>query len=314
VDSWLSLVRLITWLPWSIDHQLRRDSDLGVVEYQVLARLSRSPERTLRMSWLTDLANASLSRLSHLVKRLEGPGLVRREPDPADGRFTVTILTEKGFRTLAEAASRHVADVRSLVIDVLSPPSQCPPSVGVRAPPRSYLVQAKGRDQAPRGDWRYERRSARGAANGQQRFEVLTARPARGRAGQMLLVRWPRTFTGWADGQFGPLSIRPCHGACWARRKHPVRLRATYHRTHGIGYFHGCYCVGDDQLWGVTREHKGAGAYPGRAEVDPGLPARRVPAVRHLGQPGGEQDPGDPPLGRTGKRRAVPHAGERVVG
>ncbi len=62
----------------------------------------------------------------------------------------------------------------------------------------------------------------------------------------------------FAFDQFGPLSIRPCHGACWARRKHPVRLRATYHRTHGIRYFHGCYCVGDDQLRGVTREHKGA--------------------------------------------------------
>jgi transposase len=63
----------------------------------------------------------------------------------------------------------------------------------------------------------------------------------------------------FAFDQFGPLSIRPCHGACWARRKHPVRLRATYHRTHGIRYFHGCYCVGDDQLRGVTREHQGAG-------------------------------------------------------
>ncbi len=62
----------------------------------------------------------------------------------------------------------------------------------------------------------------------------------------------------FASGQFGPLSIRPCHGACRARRKHPVRLRATYHRTHGIGCFHGCYCVGDDQLRGVTREHQGA--------------------------------------------------------
>ena len=49
--------------------------------------------------------------------------------------------------------------------------------------------------------------------------------------------------------QFGPLSIRPCHGAWWARRKRPVRLRATYHRRHGIRYFHGCYSLGDDQLW-----------------------------------------------------------------
>ena len=62
----------------------------------------------------------------------------------------------------------------------------------------------------------------------------------------------------FAFDQFGPLSIRPCHGVCWAHRKRPVRLRATYHRTHGIRYFHGCYSLGDDQLWGVVREHKGA--------------------------------------------------------
>jgi DNA-binding MarR family transcriptional regulator len=121
VESWLSVVRMMTWLPWSIDQQLRRDSNLGMVEYQVLARLSNKPARTLRMSALADLANSSLSRLSHLVTRREARGLVRREPDPADGRFTNAILTEEGFRVLAEAAPGHVAHVRSLVIDVLSP-------------------------------------------------------------------------------------------------------------------------------------------------------------------------------------------------
>jgi DNA-binding MarR family transcriptional regulator len=121
VDSWLSVVRMMTWLPWSIDQQLRRDSNLAMVEYQVLARLSNSPQRTLRMSLLADLVNSSLSRLSHLVKRLEERGLVRREPDPTDGRFTNAILTDEGFRTLAEAAPGHVAHVRSLVIDILSP-------------------------------------------------------------------------------------------------------------------------------------------------------------------------------------------------
>jgi DNA-binding MarR family transcriptional regulator len=121
VDSWLSLVRLMTWLPWSIDQQLQRDSNLRMVEYQVLAMLSESPERTMRMSSLAEVTNASLSRLSHLVERLERRGLVRREPDPTDGRFTNAILTEKGFQTLVEAAPGHVAHVRSLVVDVLSP-------------------------------------------------------------------------------------------------------------------------------------------------------------------------------------------------
>ena len=120
VDSWLSVVRLMTWLPWSIDQQLRRDANLGMVEYQVLAMLSQSPRQTMRMSSLAEVTNASLSRLSHLVTRLERRGLVRREPDPADGRFTNATLTGQGFRALAEAAPRHVAHVRSLVIDVLS--------------------------------------------------------------------------------------------------------------------------------------------------------------------------------------------------
>jgi DNA-binding MarR family transcriptional regulator len=121
VDSWISLVRLAIWLPWTVDQQLRRDSNLAMVEYQVLAMLSASPGRTMRMSSLAEVTNASLSRLSHLFKRLEQRGLARREPDPADGRFTNAILTDEGLRTVTEAAPAHVAHVRSLVFDVLSP-------------------------------------------------------------------------------------------------------------------------------------------------------------------------------------------------
>jgi len=94
--------------------------------------------------------------------------------------------------------------------------------------------------------------------------------------------------------QFGPLSIRPCHGTCWAPRKRPARLRATYHRTHGIRYFHGCYSLGDDQLWGVVREHKGAdhtlaalksirAARPGGYRlfvITDNLSANKTPAIR----------------------------------
>jgi DNA-binding MarR family transcriptional regulator len=120
LDAWLSVVRLLSWLPWSIDQQLQRDSGLGMVEYQVLAMLSERPHRTMRMSSLAEVTNASLSRLSHLVKRMEARGLVRREPDPTDGRFTNAILTDEGFELLASAAPGHVSHVRSLVVDVLS--------------------------------------------------------------------------------------------------------------------------------------------------------------------------------------------------
>lgn len=61
----------------------------------------------------------------------------------------------------------------------------------------------------------------------------------------------------FAFDQFGPLSIRPCHGSSWSRRGRPQRLPATYHRTHGTRYFHGCYSLAGDQLRGVTRRRKG---------------------------------------------------------
>jgi DNA-binding MarR family transcriptional regulator len=121
LGSWLSLVRLMTWLPWSIDQQLQHDAGLATVEYQVLACLSQSPQRMMRMSSMALFTNASLSRLSRVVKRLEDRDLVRREADLSDGRFTNAILTDEGFRTIEAAAPAHVAHVRSLVIDVLSP-------------------------------------------------------------------------------------------------------------------------------------------------------------------------------------------------
>jgi DNA-binding MarR family transcriptional regulator len=92
-----------------------------MVEYQVLAMLSDSPDRTMRMSALAEVTNASLSRLSHVVERLERRGFVRRTPDLTDGRFTKAILTDDGFETLAAAAPGHARHLRSLVIDVLSP-------------------------------------------------------------------------------------------------------------------------------------------------------------------------------------------------
>ncbi|MEU0431914.1 IS630 family transposase [Streptomyces sp. NPDC006290] len=72
----------------------------------------------------------------------------------------------------------------------------------------------------------------------------------------VLHERPDRTF---AFDEFGPLGIRPTAGACWAERGRPDRLPATYHRTHGTRYFHGCYSVGDDTLWGVNRRRKGIG-------------------------------------------------------
>ena len=55
-----------------------------------------------------------------LVQDLENRGLVRREPDPDDGRFTNAILTPDGYAELVKAAPGHVELVRQLVFDPLT--------------------------------------------------------------------------------------------------------------------------------------------------------------------------------------------------
>jgi DNA-binding MarR family transcriptional regulator len=120
LSSWLSVVRVMTRLPWAIDGQLQRDTGLSMIEYMTMAMLSKAPEQTMRMSELAEEASVSLSRLSHLVKRLEARNYVRREADPADGRFTNAILLPDGMHKLESAAPGHVAYVRHLVVDNLS--------------------------------------------------------------------------------------------------------------------------------------------------------------------------------------------------
>jgi DNA-binding MarR family transcriptional regulator len=118
--AWLSILRIASTLPAALDVQLERDEDLNYFEYIVLAMLSEQPDLVLRMSQLAAVTNASLSRLSHVAKRLEGRGLMRREPDPQDGRCTNAILTQAGLDKVRRAAPGHVAEVRALVIDALT--------------------------------------------------------------------------------------------------------------------------------------------------------------------------------------------------
>ena len=119
--AWRAFAGATVKLRWALECQLRRDAGLSFIEYHALARLSEYPGHTMRMSDLAEVTDASLSRLSHLIKRLEARDLVRREPDPDDGRFTNAILTPAGLRLLTASAPAHVAKVRELVIDALSP-------------------------------------------------------------------------------------------------------------------------------------------------------------------------------------------------
>jgi DNA-binding MarR family transcriptional regulator len=118
-DAWLSLIGVIIRLPAALDTQLQRDAGLSHFEYTVMVNLSNTEGHVLRMSALAGLCHSSLSRLSHVVARLERRGWLRRDPCPDDGRATLATLTDDGFAKLASAAPGHVEAVRAYVIDAL---------------------------------------------------------------------------------------------------------------------------------------------------------------------------------------------------
>lgn len=119
--AWRKLAAVLTRLPAALESQLQRDSDMSHFEYWVLALLSEAPERSLRMSALAEQVNGSLSRLSHVVTRLEKRGWVVRRPCPDDARATLAVLTEEGYEAIVDAAPGHVRTVREAVFERLDP-------------------------------------------------------------------------------------------------------------------------------------------------------------------------------------------------
>ncbi len=89
-------------------------------EFEVMVALSRQPDRRLQLKDLAVVANGSLSRLSHVISRLERRAWVRRTSGNR-GRATHAELTDEGNRKLMEAGPIHFREVRRLVFDVLTP-------------------------------------------------------------------------------------------------------------------------------------------------------------------------------------------------
>ncbi|SHK74775.1 MarR family winged helix-turn-helix transcriptional regulator [Actinacidiphila paucisporea] len=97
------------------------DHGLSEPDYEVLSTLSERPgnastlrEQAAKMEW-------SRSRLSRHATRMEARGLLRRAPDPADGRGCFLILTPQGLETLEGVAPAHLASVRRHFVDRLDP-------------------------------------------------------------------------------------------------------------------------------------------------------------------------------------------------
>lgn len=119
MGAWLALNGVILLLPAALDSQMQRDNGITMFEYLVMAMLSETPGHTLQLKQLAKVTNGSLSRLSHVVTRLEKRDWVRRQPLAENGRVTMATLTDAGYAKVVASAPSHVETVRRLVFDML---------------------------------------------------------------------------------------------------------------------------------------------------------------------------------------------------
>jgi DNA-binding MarR family transcriptional regulator len=119
--AWRGLIRLRETVMREIDRRLRREGLVSLADYGVLITLVTEPTLRLRMSELGVRRMLTPSGITRVVDRLEERGLVRREPDPADGRAAFAVLTRPGLEALRRAQSVHHAAVRELYLGRLTP-------------------------------------------------------------------------------------------------------------------------------------------------------------------------------------------------
>lgn len=110
---------MLSTLPRELDAPLQRAAKLTLFDYNVLAMLSEQADGSLPMSELAARTAASLSRLSHVVRKLERLELLTRSTHPRDGRVTTAELSPLGRQTVLKLAPEHVRQVQQLIFQRL---------------------------------------------------------------------------------------------------------------------------------------------------------------------------------------------------
>ena len=120
-QSWRAYIMGTELLQHQLDRELREEHDISFSEYEILVRLSETPDRRMRMALLADAMTHSRSRVTHTIARMERAGLVERHASESDGRGVEAVMTQQGHDLLVRAAPSHVRSVREHLVDLASP-------------------------------------------------------------------------------------------------------------------------------------------------------------------------------------------------
>jgi len=119
--AWRAYIRLNQKLFARIGSELQTESKLSGADFAILVALTDEPADRLRFQELAKAIDFEQSRLSHQIARMIKRGLVAREECAEDGRGAFVTITDQGREVIETAAPKHVAAVRRLVLDAITP-------------------------------------------------------------------------------------------------------------------------------------------------------------------------------------------------
>ena len=124
--AWAAVTALADTLNVQLEARLHRECGMTPFEFHLLYVIgagdaaARAGDGELAMSRLAHLVDASLSRLSHGVRRLEERGWLERRQAPQDARVTLVRLAPEGRSRLSACLSSYDGIVRQLLVGRLS--------------------------------------------------------------------------------------------------------------------------------------------------------------------------------------------------
>ncbi|CAN5397850.1 MarR family winged helix-turn-helix transcriptional regulator [soil metagenome] len=104
-----------------LEREVEDQSGLPLSWYDVLLELNAADQGRLRMRELTERVVLSRTRVSRLVDEMARAGMVEKLSDPADGRATFAVVTDRGRTALREVAPVYLRGIQEHFVRHLRP-------------------------------------------------------------------------------------------------------------------------------------------------------------------------------------------------
>ncbi len=109
--AWLDVLQTEARVTRALERALQAEHGLSLASFEALIRLGEAPDGRLHQRDLAEALWVTKSGATRLVDRLAAEGLVARQPDPANRRYTYALITERGRKVLHDAIPTHLGAI-----------------------------------------------------------------------------------------------------------------------------------------------------------------------------------------------------------